>query len=858
MPAFFRKISFIAGYQAFMFLFLSIFPINGNALENESEEIVVSFDVPQLISKDIFVRYDGATVYLPLTEIFNLLDLSLGSDFRTSKFSGQVISKEHKFILDLEAGKAHIGNRDLPLAESEYILMSTELFLRIDLFEEFFGLKAAFNFSTLRVHLPLNKEFPSYQKLKRKQEHEGLQKKLVASKDIVPLPHKRQNLDGGVIDWAVSASPVGGGAHYFDFNAGGMILGGDLALSGNGNSSQGFDPDRMIYRWHFSIDDNRYLTQSFLGDVNTGGAFSRSLRGALFTNSPQVERKYFQTINVSGQVGSGWEVELYIDQRLTDFQVADKSGEYNFNIDIYYGASVITLKMYGPGGEIKSEERYIKIPYNLIPQKEFQYTVAGGSSQTPYGKRDYVQALAYYGITDRLTIGGNADIPVNVQDGEIPAYAGQFTCQLGNNITVDGSVSPGYNWRGALNYNKLSLLNISGSFTRYQPNQFRNRLDQIHDVQLSLSSPMKIKGRYIGLRYNASWDKFKALDYINMNYGFSLALHHIQINYMGKSKFETFGDRNTRDLTSQLLISALSFPLMQPQARIQYDHKLNKLSRYGLILNKRLFKTAQLSLSYESDTGAKNRIIMGTFNFFTPFANFTSKVLTMNKTTAASQMQRGSIRIDTELRRVRFDRRSMVGLGSAVIRPFRDDNFNGIRDGNEVFIPRVRAKITGGRESSAGKKSVYYYDGLKPYENYVIRVDQNSIDNPSLKPVHDGFRVACNPNVVTAIEIPMVTTSNISGVVERQMQSGRAGLGGIRLFVVNTKTEAVVDIPAFSNGEYFYEGLVPGNYKVYIDPEQLTKYGYQSEPQSLEFEIAPSEAGESKDKLNFLLSPSSK
>jgi hypothetical protein len=581
-------------YPAILFLFIVSFPINGFAQDSGSEEIVVNFDVPQLISKDIFVQYDGKSIYLPLSEIFDLLDLPLDANFRARKFSGFIINKDRKFTLDLGASIARLANKDLPLTPSDYISTPLELYLRIDLFEAFFGLKADFNFSALRVHLPLNQEFPSYQKLKRNQEHDKLQKKIIASKDIVALPHQKQYLDGGIIDWAVSASPFGGGAHYFDFNAGGMILGGDISLSGGGNSVSGFDPSQMIYKWHSCIDNNRYVTQANLGYVNTGGALSRSLKGVLITNSPQVERKYFQTINVSGHVGEGWEVELYIDQRLTDFQTTNQTGDYNFNIDIFYGASVVTLKMYGPSGEIKSEDRYIKIPYNLIPGREFQYTIAGGSTTSPGDTRNYVQAMAFYGVTNRMTIGANSDIPVDVHDAESPAYAGQITCQLGNNLTLDGSVSPGYFWRGALNYGKLSFLNFSASYSRFQSDPFRNKLDQIHDVQLSLSSPLKIRKRYLGLRYNATWDKFHSSDYVNMNYGFSFAVSRIQFNYMGKYKIAIYRDRYTGELTSQLLVSALSFPYVQPQVRVQFDHQKNGLSRLGIILNKRLLKTAQL------------------------------------------------------------------------------------------------------------------------------------------------------------------------------------------------------------------------------------------------------------------------
>lgn len=737
-----------------MLLIIASVPAASLSQENSPEEIVVSFDVPQLLSRDIFVQYDGRTIYLPLSEIFGLLDLTLDANFKAGKFSGSVINKDHKFTLDLNASKARLAHRELPLAQSDYISTPAELYLRVDLFEAYFGLKMNFNFSALRVHLPLNQEFPSYQKLKREREHDKLQKKMIALKDVVALPRQRQYLGGGVIDWSVSASPFGGGGHYFDFNSGGMLLGGDISLSGSGNSISGFDPEQMIYKWHRYFDRNPYFTQANLGYVNTNGALSRGLKGVLLTNSPQVERKYFQTIDVSGHAGEGWEVELYIDQRLTDFQTTDQTGDYNFNVDIYYGASVITLKMYGPGGEIRSEDQYVKIPYNLIPERQFQYTIAGGASASLGEDRNYVQALAYYGITDRLTIGANSDIPVNVRDGEKPAYAGQVTCQLGNNLTLDGSFSPGYVWRGALNYSKLSFLNVSASYSRFETEPFRNKLDQVHDVQLSLSSPLKIGKRYLGLRYNATWDKFPSSDYVNMNYGFSVALSRIQFNYVGKYKISLFDKHNAGDLTSQLLISALSFPLVQPQVRVLFDHRKQSLSRYGVILNKRLFRTLQLSVSYEGNKDSKNNIIMGTLNFFTPFANFTSRVVSTDKHTSMSQLQRGSIRFDTEMGRLRFDRRSLVGFGSAVIKPFHDDNFNGIRDRDEAYVPRVRAKIAGGREYSTRQNSIFYYDGLKPYEEYVVQVDQNSIDNPSLKSVHEGYQVLCNPNVVTPIEIP--------------------------------------------------------------------------------------------------------
>ena len=46
----------------------------------EYEEITVSFEVPRLLTHDLFVRYDGKTLYLPVVEVFGYLDINIGPD----------------------------------------------------------------------------------------------------------------------------------------------------------------------------------------------------------------------------------------------------------------------------------------------------------------------------------------------------------------------------------------------------------------------------------------------------------------------------------------------------------------------------------------------------------------------------------------------------------------------------------------------------------------------------------------------------------------------------------------------------------------------------------------------------------
>lgn len=819
------------------------------------EEIVVGFEVPRLIRTDIFAQYDGNNIYLPVLKVFNLLELVVDDNLEGKQISGYVINRDHRFVIDLNRFEVRSSGKKWPLVGSDYYMGKDDLYLRIDLFDRLFGLKIDFNFSALRVFLPLNKDFPSYQKLLRKQEHEKLLAKTAALKDIKTIPRQRDFLSAGAVDWTFSASPLGDAGHYYDMGIGAMVFGGDLSVTTNGNTETGFNPEQTTYRWHYYVNDNRYLSQAELGFINTPGPLTRSLKGGMITNKPQTERKYFQTINLTGYLGQGWEVELYIDQKLSDFQTTDQAGEYDFNIDIFYGASLITLKMYGPNGEMRSEERYVRIPYNLIPKGDFEYSLGGGQSANLPDKNNYGQGIFYYGLSDNLTVGATYDYPYESKIGERESYATEITFQPNSAITLNGSFSPGNADRYSINFTRPSSANINGSYTKFYKNEFRNKLGQENSAQLSISSPMRIGRKYVGLRCNAVWDRYPGVDYLNTTFGFNTSFNRLQIGYTGKNKISMFTKRTTREISSQVLLSALFVPWIQPQIKATYDHQEKTFTQYSLILNKRVFRTGQLAVTYERNELTKSNIFMLTLNFFTGFANFTTRALSSGKTHSMSQVQRGSVRFDSDLGRLRFDRRTAIGFGTAAICPFQDRNFNGIRDKDEDYLPGVRAKIQGGREQSVGRGKSYYYDGLRPYEEYVVQIDENSIDNPTIKPIHETYKISCNPNVITPVDVPMVTVSELSGSVYRQTNTGKVGVGGIKIMILNMKTEALDEITAFSNGEYFYEGLIPGAYRIYIDPGQLAHYGYLADPEVIDFEVKPEDAGTVKQDVDFVLYP---
>ncbi len=819
------------------------------------EEIAVSFDVPRLMSKDIFVRYDGTTLYLPFTDVFVLLDINFERDPATKKISGFFLAKDKRYEIDPVGFRATLDGRSMELLPSDFMLEGQEIYLKIDLFQKVFGLPMQFDFSNLRVALPLNEQFPSWQKLERKAARAKLKRSAVELRNVKSLPRRHDYLSGGVADWTLSTSPIGGGGQYADITAGSMLLGGDFSLSASGNTAVGFDAKALRYRWHYTFDSLGMITQAEVGNIYTGGPLSRSLKGVAVNNAPLVQRTYYQTINLTGKLDPGWEVELYIDNRLIDYATADQTGEYNFAVAINYGSSIITLKKYGPNGEIETEEQERRVPYNLVPARTFQYSAALGTVQTTSGDKFRTNLSGYYGVVERVTAGVSADLPTAANDSDIARFSADATVQVTGDLTANAAFSPRNFVRADVSYSVPSSVVAGAAFTKYDERAQNNIAKQKHNITVSATLPFSIGSRYFGVRVHAMLDKFAASDALTVNYGFNASVSRMYVNYFGKFKRSSFPNFTAQNLSSQALISAEFVQWFRPQIRLDYDHTVNTFTRIGTYITKRFLRTGQVTMSYEYNPQAKSNSIMLSLSFFSSFANFATRGLWTDGQMSMSQIQRGSIRYDRTDGAVRFDRRNGVGLGSAVVRPFLDKNNDGSVDEGEEFLPGLRARMTGVGGRPIGKDRIFLYDGLRPYDPYLVQIDDASLDNPLLRPAYENFKVAVAPNVVTAIDVPVVMAADITGTVVRQTVAGAVGLGGIRIKAFNMTQDVITEIITFNSGEFYYLGLLPGKYRAYLDPAQLAQYGYVAAPESIEFEVKATENGDSVKDVNFVLTP---
>lgn len=819
------------------------------------EEIVVRFEIQRTLSEDIIAQYGGSEVYLPLVKILRLLEMKVEMKDGRSRYKGHLMNKKDSFEFDLKKGRVRTARGDHRLSLADYLVGDMDLYLKADLFLELLGLPMTFDFNLLRAYVTYNRSFPITKRLIREQRHKNLAQRsseLVASQRV---PHQRELLGGGVADWTLSMNPVGPGGSFGQLKTGAVVLGGDMELSMAGNSRTGFESDQLRGRWRYYTGDSRILSHVDLGDIYTGGRNSRALRGALVTNQPIRRRQYFQTVNVGGDLGPGWEVELYVNNLLRDFVYTDAAGLYNFNLDVFYGGSVVQLKMYGPNGEIREEERFIQVPFTMLPKGELDYRLGLGLDRSFDSNKPYSSGSVSYGIHPRITAGAGADLPIDPAPGEKPFINGQLALSMGSNFSALSALSLNNSNSFELNYTNPAVLSASGSFTKFYPNEVSNSLAHQSRIAFSMSAPLRVVGHGLGLRFNVTVNRFESFKTYFMNWGLSIPFKPVQVHYLGRYKRTDFTNSNTRSVASELFATINFIRWVRPQARITFDHSNSRLSKYSLYLTKRVFRLGQLSLSYEHNSDLQSNMFIFTFNMVTGFAHLSTRSTVRQGRVSMNHLYRGSVRYDQTSKRVRFDRNPGVGLGMAVVRPFRDDNFNGIFDANEELLGDMRAKILGQSGQLDRSSRLYFYNRLQPYGEYALDVSPEALLDPMLRPSHGQYRVTLNPNMVSLIDVPVVTASNIVGTVKRQTRLGDVGVGGIKLTILNLSTDVVSEITTFNNGEFFFLGLLPGQYRAYLDKATIAAYGYRAEPESFEFEVQPIRGGMSIEDVDFRLIP---
>jgi hypothetical protein len=367
---------------------------------------VGGFDVVALYS------YDNERLYLPVTEFFTFLQILNEPSQHHLSISGFFIEESRAYVIDHSSHTITIDGKTIHLTSADMIRTETGLYLHTGVFGRAFGLHTTFHFRSMSVDIRTDLELPAIREMRLLQMRRNLEQlrgEVVADTTIDRRYHLFRM---GMIDWSISSTQISRKTtdNRISIGLGMELLAGETNLFLNHSTRDGWNWRNQQYQWRFVNNDNRVFRQVRAGKIGPGSIASiyDPLHGVTITSASTSFRRSFGEYTLNEYTEPGWTVELYVNNVLVAYQVADASGYYSFDVPLVYGSSQVMLKYYGPYGEERIRERFINIPFNFLPTGEVEYTLTTGLLQDTLGTL-YARAAAGIGVTRFLTLGGGIE-----------------------------------------------------------------------------------------------------------------------------------------------------------------------------------------------------------------------------------------------------------------------------------------------------------------------------------------------------------------------------------------------------------------------------------------------------------------
>lgn len=820
----------------------------------EYEDISVFLRVQGIGGSDIDAIYNYNTnqLYLPINELFQFLRIKHEVSSNQDSIVGFVVDENIPYLVDYRNQKVQYGGTTSQLLDGSLLKTETGLYLDHTLFGKYFSLYCTFNFRGLSVELKTDLELPAIREIRLSQMRRNIEQLRGETHVDTVLRRDYHLLRFGMVDWAVTStqSTLQREDTRFSIAAGTEVLGGETNLFLNYSTRDGFNNRSQQYFWRWANNDTKHIKQVRIGKINPGSIASvfDPVIGFSATNSPTSYRRSFGEYTITDYTEPGWSVELYINNVIVDYQKADASGLYSFNVPLVYGTSEVMLKFYGPYGEERISSQYISIPFNFLPKGELEYTVTGGvvldGNHSLFGR-----AEANYGLNRFISFGAGYEYLSSIVEGEqIPFVTASFTPL--RNLLIKGEYANGVRSRAIVSYRLPSNLMFELDYTNYVPDQKAIRFNYLEERRATLSAPLKLFFLKGFTRLSVKQNVYEILTYNTADLTLSTYMGPVNANL---SAYANWIDDKTPFVYGNM---ALGIRLgkgfvFRPQSQVDITNS-SIISVKGE-LEKRITRSGYFSLSGEENFRSGYRSIDFSLRWDLPFAqtNFSGRFT--GKDISSTQGMRGSLAFGSGSNYVHKDNRTTIGRGGVTITPFIDLNHNGIQDTGEPIASGLRVKINGGRILENLNDSLIRVIELEPYTSYIFEFDDAGLEQIAWRIKHKTIQVYIDPNQFKKIDVPVLPMGEGNGWVYIGDQTGIRGQGRLVVnffrndgtFIAKTMTEA--------DGGFTYLGLPPGELYAEIDSLQLSRLSLVADPPRINFNIEPLSYGDIVYDIEFIL-----
>jgi len=816
--------------------------------QSSREEIPLQISVPGIGSTMVPVLIDDRGVLLPIADVFSFMQIRIDVSADGGVLSGFIMREESIYSIDPATRRARVAGRDEHLPAEDIVTTEERTYVRSDLFGPLFGLDCSFDMRALEVRFARNNDIPAVRALLRsKQRLETAENNDPANvpvdREVAPTP-AAGNL--GALDWGVTASTSRDGipTSVLSLDCGGELIGGSVEASLLLLGEQPTTWRTLTARWHRLLDLPAMLPQQVV--VGTlGGMASGPMLGARVTNTNPIGRRGFGTYVISDRTEAAWVVELYLNHQLVDIVRTDQTGEYRFEIPLWYGTTRATLKFYGPYGEERTHQRTIIIPYTFLPSGEVEYSGAVGAIVEQASTIPAADFKVGIGVTSWLSFGANMEWEERGLGRDL-THAYTAALRIGDNMLCEGSYAPGSFADGSI----AMVLPFRSSF------DIRWRADMVpgnaqNDVRANLDIP--IPALLGSLDLSGSYRTIGPSSFRRGGASLNGSVAGVPVSL--SASLEWTGIDRVELVSARSRLAASLFlpfgPMVRPIAEV--DWLSGSIIAASLEANIPLSSGTALFGTVTRVT--ETALIVGTFGarLDLPFTNVSTHGISTAGGTVTRTSATGSIWMDTEGGTTLVRGASSIGRGGVTVRPFLDRDNDGVRDNEEPLLPNTSVTINGGVVTSAWGDSLIRVLDLEPYIPYVMTISAVSFENLNWRPRWSTWRIRTLPNVFETIDVPIVITGEVEGSVVRRVGGVEAGVAGMRVRFRASDGNIVDSTVTESGGGFLHIGLAPGDYRAELDSDQLRRMRMSCDTPSIPITIRATDEGDLVEGLTFVV-----
>ncbi|NQY74999.1 MAG: hypothetical protein HRT90_09590, partial [Candidatus Margulisbacteria bacterium] len=336
-----------------------------------------------ILSKGVMSYIDQERLFLPFLEFCELLEFPIKRSEKDEWVTGWFLDRGRPFKLDFINQTVHISKQKTTFSSQSVIDNGGEIYVRKSVLEKWFPVNIVYEKVTQTIQMTSRELLPIEMKLERERKRRALSQKYSVQNESLSHTHIYQS------PYQLASLP------FMDLRANiypsqskqrmniNTVMTGDLFYFTQ-NTILSFDPEKGLTSGRMTLSRTQPnggiwgpmdATTVAFGDIFSNAIplinDAHSGTGIRISNFSPSHRNDFGTITLNGSGQENWEVELYRNEMLMDFQLISAENLYSFtDIPLVSGLNTLTLKFYGPFGQTYTKtHKYLMSPEMIDPQK---------------------------------------------------------------------------------------------------------------------------------------------------------------------------------------------------------------------------------------------------------------------------------------------------------------------------------------------------------------------------------------------------------------------------------------------------------------------------------------------------------